>query len=61
MENRKRVVIILACLLIITIGNLSRNFSSITIRTVDFITIWVIGALSGLLIQNVVAMFRKEK
>jgi hypothetical protein len=61
MNRQKRIIVVLAILLLVTIGNFSRNSSSINIRTVDFITIWVIGALSGLLIHKITELFKKAK
>jgi len=61
MDKQKRVIIILVCLLIVTIGNYSRNSRLDNIRTIDFLTIWVIGALSGLLIHNIIAIFNKDR
>ena len=59
MYKQTRVVGLLTVLLIVSIANFSR-ISSGTIRTVDFVTIWVIGALSGLLIYKVIELIKKK-
>ncbi len=41
-------------LLFLCIGNYRRSSFSATIRTVDFLTIWAIGALSGILQYQVI-------
>ncbi len=51
MKNRNRRVALLVILLGMSIGNFFRISSDAAhIRTVDFLSIFVIGALSGLLI-----------
>ena len=59
MYSQSRTVGVLVVLLIVSIANYSR-ISSATIRTVDFVTIWVIGALSGLLIYKVIELIKKK-
>lgn len=53
MTNKNRIAII-AVLLIISIGNYTRIIDRNAIRTVEFVSIFVIGALSSLLIREVV-------
>ncbi len=60
MDRQKRVTGILVVLLIVSIGNFSRN-STENIRTVDFLSIWVIGAISGLLIHNLIEIIKKRR
>lgn len=51
MKKRKNIIVILSILLIISIGNFFRISSEAAhIRTVEFLSIFVIGALAGLLI-----------
>lgn len=59
MEPKKRRII-LAILFIISIGNYSRISSSGNIRTVEFLSIFVIGALSALLIHEAVTAYRNK-
>lgn len=51
-------MMMLVVLLIITLTNYSRRPSAETIRAVDFLTIWSIGAISGLLIYNIVQLWK---
>jgi uncharacterized membrane protein len=48
-------------LLLLIIANYREQSSLVNIRTVDFLTIWAIGALSGLLIYKVIELFKKDK
>jgi thiamine transporter ThiT len=51
MKKRKNIIVILSILLVISIGNFFRISSeAVNIRTVDFLSIFAIGALAGLLI-----------
>lgn len=52
MYSKKRTIFI-AILLIISIGNYSRIIDQGTIRTVEFLSIFVIGALTSLLIREI--------
>jgi len=58
-KPRVRIVSLIA-LLIITISNYVRVSNNSSIRTIEFLSIFVIGALSGLLIHQVISVFRKE-
>lgn len=51
MYSRKRAIV-LAIMLIISIGNYTRIIDQGTIRTVEFLSIFVIGALTALLIRE---------
>lgn len=53
MKNKKRTAI-LAVFLIIAIGNYTSIIDHGTIRTVEFLAIFAIGALTSLLIREVV-------
>jgi hypothetical protein len=50
MKNRNRRIAFVIILLSISIGNFLRMPSAATIRTVDILSIFVIGALTGLLV-----------
>lgn len=60
MDKKYRALLPLIILLCLGIANYSQNPSSSTIRTVDFLKIWAIGAVSGLLIYKVVELIRKK-
>lgn len=51
--NSKRRTIVLAVMLIISIGNYTRIIDHGTIRAVEFLSIFVIGALTALLIREI--------
>lgn len=53
MKNRK--IIILSVLLALSVGNFFRTNNTTTIRTVDFLSIFAIGAITGLLIHEIAA------
>lgn len=57
MERRR---IILAVLLIISIGNYTRIVGNENIRTIQFLSIFAIGALSALLIREMAIMFKNK-
>jgi len=59
MKNRKISIGVISFLLIISISNYMRIADG-NIRTVEFISILAIGALSGLLISQVISVFKKE-
>lgn len=60
--NRKKIIIgVLVVLLVVSIGNYSRNTSTVNVRSVDFLTIWAIGAISGLLIYRLIELLKKGK
>lgn len=61
MDKQYRVLVGPFILLFLCLGNYSRNAASANIRSVDFLTIWAIGALSGLLIYKVIELFKKGK
>jgi hypothetical protein len=57
----KKRKIILAVLLMIAIGNYSRLAGGENIRTIQFISIFVMGALSSLLINEFVTLFKAKR
>ncbi len=59
MENRRRILI--AVLLLISIVNYSRITGNENIRPIQFISIFVIGALSALLLNEFVRLFRAKR
>ena len=59
MEKKRKIII--AVLLIITIGNFVRLKGNENIRTIQFLSIFVIGALSALLINELVVLFKAKK
>ena len=61
MKNRNRRIALLTILLVISIGNFFRISSeAANMRTVDFLSIFVIGALTGLLVVIIAAPRLKE-
>ncbi len=60
MDKQKRTIGVLIVILIVSIENYYKN-SAANIRTVDFLTIWVIGAISGLLIYKVIEQIKKGR
>lgn len=59
MKNPRRIVI--AIILLITIVNYSRISGNENIRTIQFLYIFVMGALSALLINEFVVMFKAKR
>jgi hypothetical protein len=59
MEKKRKVI--LAVLLMIAIGNYSRLSSSENIRTIQFLSIFVMGALSALLINEFFVLFKTKR
>jgi hypothetical protein len=57
MNTKKRIAVI-AIMLILAIGNYSRIIDHGTIRTVEFLSIFVIGALTSLLIREVATIIK---
>ncbi|WP_395048679.1 hypothetical protein [Flavobacterium sp.] len=58
--NSKRRTVVLEIMLIISIGNYSRIIDQVTIRTVEFLSIFVIGALTSLLIREVTIIIKRK-
>lgn len=59
MKNKRLVM--LAVLLIVSIGSYSRIEGNETIRTVQFLSIFVIGALTSLMIREISEMIKGKK
>jgi hypothetical protein len=59
MEKRRRVII--AVLLMISIGNYTRIVGTENIRLIQFISIFVIGALSALLLNEFITLFKAKR
>ena len=59
MEKKRRIII--AVLLMLSIGNLTRLTGNENIRPIQFISIFVIGALSSLLINEFVTLFKVKR
>lgn len=59
-QNRRRRIL-LAILLILTIGNYTRIVGTDNIRTVEFLSIATIGAITALLIKEVVSAFKNKE
>jgi len=59
---KKRAISVTAILLVISIGNYFRIISDGSVRTVEFLSIFAIGALAGVLLtQIIVAVKDKNK
>lgn len=56
--ERKRIIL-LAILLMITLGNYARLSGNENIRTIQFLSIFVIGALTALLVKELIQRFKK--
>ena len=59
MEKKRRVII--AVLLLLSIGNFIRLTNNDNIRPIQFILIFVIGALTALLINEFVTLFKAKR
>lgn len=59
MEKKRRVII--AVLLMISVVNYSRLAGNDNIRPIQFVSIFVIGVLSGLLINEIVTLFKAKR
>jgi hypothetical protein len=58
MEKNRRIII-LAVMLMLTVVNFGRMVGSESIRTVEFLSIFVMGALSSLLIHELIIKFKQ--
>ena len=59
MEKKRRIII--AVLLMISIGNYTRLLSNDNISLIQFISIFAIGALSGLLINELATLYKMKR
>ncbi len=58
MENRRSVI--LAVALLLAVGNYSRIVGNENIRTVQFLSVFAIGAISSLLLREIITRFNKK-
>lgn len=58
MEKKRRIL--LAVLLFISVGNYFRIVGNENVRTIQFLSIFAIGALSILLIREMVTLFKNK-
>jgi hypothetical protein len=59
--KKRRPLFIASILLILAIGTYSRISGNENIRTVQFLSIFVIGMLSGVIIRDVIVLVRSDK
>ncbi len=59
MEKKRRIVI--SVLLLLSIGNFTRLVGNENIRAIQFISIFTIGALSALLINEFATLFKAKR
>jgi|WetSurSiteA1Bulk_404760.scaffolds.fasta_scaffold144139_2 hypothetical protein len=60
MDKRRRVIIILAAFLLITGANYWRISDEGHVRSVEFLSIFVMGALFGVLVNQLIALVKKH-
>jgi hypothetical protein len=58
MEKRRRIL--LAVLLFISVGNYFRIVGNENVRTIQFLSIFAIGAISSLLIKEIATAFKNK-
>jgi hypothetical protein len=59
MEKNRRIII-LAVMLMLTVVNFGRILGDASIRTVEFLSIFVMGALSSLLVHELIVKFKSS-
>ena len=59
MKNKR--IILIAVLFMISIGNYSRIIGNENIRTIQFLSIFAIGALSALLIKEIAELLKSKR
>lgn len=59
MKSRKKLIL-LAILFIISIGSFSRNTNTIDIRSVDFLSIFAVGAISALFLREIIQALKNR-
>lgn len=57
---KKGVIISTAMLLIISIGNYFRIISDSNVRAIDFVSIFAIGALAGVLLTQIIITIKNK-
>ncbi len=58
--NARKKRILLAVLLLLSIANFNRIVGTETIRTVEFLSVFAIGALSALLLREIISMIKNR-
>lgn len=58
--NARKKRIVLAVLLLLSIANFNRIVGTETIRTVEFLSVFAIGALSALLLREIISMIKNR-
>ena len=58
---KNKTIILTVALLIISLGNYFGFISNGSTRTVEFISIFAIGALSGILLTQIIKEFKNKK
>lgn len=58
--NTNKRVIVFALLLIVSVTNYFRISSNSLIRPVDFLTIFAVGAIAGLLLQEIIVKIKNR-
>ena len=59
MEKKRRIII--AVLLMLTVGNYTRLAGNENVRVIQFVSIFIIGALTALLIKEFVTLFKAKR
>lgn len=59
-RRKKRILIMTAVLLLISIGNYSRIEGTEHIRNIEFLSIFTIGMLSGLLLREIAQLVKNK-
>lgn len=57
---KNKAILIPAVFLIVTVGNYFGKVSGSTIRPVEFLNIWAIGAVSGILIFQIIKKIKER-
>ena len=57
---KNKGIAITVVFLIVSIGNYFRIISDVSIRTVEFISIFAIGALAGVLLTQIITMVKNK-
>lgn len=60
MKRKRNILIVITVLLVISIGNYFRISPAATVRTVDFVSIFIIGVLAGLLLSQFLPVEKKH-
>jgi hypothetical protein len=60
LQMRKKSLMITSLMLLISIGSLTRVTAHSQIRAVDFVSIMSAGILAGVVLVQVILLFRKE-